>query len=158
MADIIPPDQLQNRIEYLRSKNPKLTVVATNGCFDILHIGHVRSLQKAKKLGDILVVGINSDNSVKKLKGENRPINTENDRAEILASLECIDIVSIFNELTAEIFLETVKPNVYVKGKEYDVDNLPEAKVVKKLGGKIIQIPMIPGASTTKLIENLKKI
>lgn len=158
MSEIIPQDQLQNKLEFLRSRNKDLKIVATNGCFDILHIGHIRSLQKAKTLGDILVVGLNNDESVKKIKGNSRPINTENERAEILAALSCVDIVSIFNDNTAEKFLDLVKPHIYVKGQEYDIDNLPEAKVVKKYGGKIIQIPMIPGASTTKIIENLKKI
>ena len=157
MAEIISFDQLQNKIEFLRSRNKNLKVVATNGCFDILHIGHIRSLQKAKKLGDVLVVGLNSDSSTKKIKGNERPINNENERAEVLAALDCVNIVSIFNENTAEKFLELVKPNIYVKGQEYDIDNLPEATIVKKYGGTIIQIPMIPGISTTKIIESLKK-
>ena len=158
MAEIVPIEHLQHKIEFLRSKKPDSKIVATNGCFDILHIGHVRSLQKAKSLGDILLVGLNSDSSVKKLKGNNRPINNEKDRAEILAALSCIDFVSIFNEDTAEKFLEIVKPNIYVKGGEYSVDILPEAKIVKKYGGQIVLVPMLPGLSTTKIIEkfNLK--
>ena len=158
MAEIIPIEQLSYKIDFLRSKNKDFVVVATNGCFDILHIGHIRSLQKAKSLGNILVVGINSDNSVKKLKGEERPINKENERAEILAALGCVDYVSIFGELTAENFLERFKPNIYVKGDEYDISNLPEVPVVKKYGGKIIQIPMVSGVSTTETIRKLKKI
>ena len=155
MAEIIPLDQLNNRIEFLRSKNKNIKIVATNGCFDILHIGHVRSLQKAKSLGDILIVGLNSDSSVKKLKGKDRPINSEKNRAEILTALSCIDFVSIFNEDTAEKFLEIVKPNIYVKGGEYNVDILPEAKIVKKYGGEIILFPMIPGLSTTMIIDKM---
>ena len=155
MSEILALDQLGNRIEFLRSKNKNLKVVATNGCFDILHIGHIRSLQKAKSLGDILILGLNSDSSVKKLKGKDRPINNENNRAEILAALSCIDYVSIFNEDTAERFLETVKPNIYVKGGEYNVDILPETKIVKKYGGEVVLVPMIPNSSTTKIIENL---
>lgn len=158
VAEIVPLNQLQHRIEFLRSRNKDLKVVATNGCFDILHIGHIRSLQKAKKLGDILVVGVNSDGSVKKLKGENRPINRENERAEVLAALSCIDFVSIFSEETAEKFLDLFRPDIYVKGGEYDLDNLPEVPLVTKYGGKIIQIPMVPGFSTTDTIEKLKKI
>ena len=157
MAEIISIEQLKHKIEFLRSKNPALKVVATNGCFDILHIGHIRSLQKSRSLGDVLIVGLNSDASVKKLKGNDRPINNEKDRAEILAALSCIDFVSIFNEDTAEKFLEMVKPNIYVKGGEYNPDTLPEAKVVKKYMGEIILIPMIPGLSTTKTIEKIKK-
>ena len=155
MAEVIPLDQLTNRIEFLRSKNKDIKIVATNGCFDILHIGHIRSLQKAKSLGDILIVGLNSDSSVKKLKGRDRPINNEKDRAEILGALSCIDYVSIFNEDTAEKFLEIVKPNIYVKGGEYNLDILPEAKVVKKYHGEIVLVPMIPDSSTTQIIEKL---
>ncbi|MBI3591333.1 MAG: D-glycero-beta-D-manno-heptose 1-phosphate adenylyltransferase [Candidatus Melainabacteria bacterium] len=158
MAEIIPPNQLKHKIDFLRSKNKKLVVVATNGCFDILHVGHIRSLQKAKKLGDILVVGINSDSSVKKLKGNNRPINSQNERAEILAALECIDFVTTFDEESAEKFLELFKPEIYVKGGDYDLDNLPEAVLVRNYGGKTVQFPIVPGFSTTNTIEKLKKI
>lgn len=158
MAEIIPIDHLNHKIAFLRTRNQNLVVVATNGCFDILHIGHVRSLQKAKTMGNILVVGLNSDSSIKKLKSDSRPINNENDRAEILAALDCVDIVSIFEEDTAEKFLEIVKPNVYVKGSEYNLDNLPETLIVQKYGGKAFHIPMVPGFSTTNIIEKLKKI
>lgn len=157
MAEIVPLNQLQHKIEFLRSRNKDLIVVGTNGCFDILHIGHIRSLQKAKKLGSILVVGLNNDSSVKKIKGKGRPINPENERAEVLAALDCVDIVSIFNDETAENFIELLKPNIYAKGNEYNVDNLPEAKTVKKYGGKIVQIPMVPGFSTTDLVKKFKE-
>lgn len=157
MAEIVPIDQLENKVQFLRSKNKDLKIVATNGCFDILHTGHIKSLQKAKSLGDILIVGLNSDASVKKIKGENRPINNEKDRAEILAALSCIDFVSIFHEDTAEKFLEIVKPDIYVKGGEYSVDMLPEAKIVKKYDGEIFLVPMIPDSSTTNLIKKIKK-
>ncbi len=157
MAEIIPLHQLQHKIEFLRSRNKDIKIVATNGCFDILHIGHVRSLQKAKTFGDILIVGINSDASIKGLKGDLRPINNELDRAEVLASLECINLVSIFNEKTAENFLEIVKPNIYVKGGDYDLETLPEALLVRKYNGQTIQIPLVPNSSTTKIIEKIKK-
>lgn len=158
MAEIVPIEQLSYKIEFLRSKQKDLAIVATNGCFDILHIGHVRSLQKAKTLGDLLIVGINSDSSVQKIKGSSRPINPQNERAEIIASLECVDLVSIFKEETAEKFLDMVKPNIYVKGGEYNLDNLPEVKIVKKYNGKVVTVPMIPGFSTTELIKKLKNI
>ncbi len=158
MAEIVPIEHLQHKIEFLRSRNKDLKIVATNGCFDILHIGHIRSLQKAKSLGDILIIGINSDSSVKKLKGNDRPINNEKNRAEVLAALSCIDVISIFNEQTAEKFLETVKPHTYVKGGEYNEDILPEANIVKKYGGEIFFVPMIPDFSTTELIRKMKKI
>ena len=158
MAEIVPIEHLQHKIEYLRSKNKDIKIVLTNGCFDILHVGHIRSLQKAKSMGDILAVGLNSDNSVKKIKGDKRPINNEKERAEVLAALSCIDIVTIFSEETAERFIEIVKPEIYVKGSEYNLDKLPETKIVNKYGGRIYQIPMIPNSSTTSLIEKIKKI
>ena len=158
MAEIVSIDQLGNRIEFLRSKNKDIKTVATNGCFDILHIGHIRSLQKAKSLGNILIVGLNSDSSVKRLKGKDRPINNEKNRAEILAALSCVDFVSIFNEDTAEKFLEIVKPDIYVKGGEYNLDILPEAQVVKKYGGEIVLIPMIPNSSTTSLLDKIENL
>lgn len=158
MSEKILADRLKDKIEFLRRQNKDLKVIATNGCFDILHIGHVRSLQKAKSLGNFLVVGINSDASVKKLKGDDRPINNEDDRAEVLASLSCVDIVTIFNDQTAENFLSQVKPDIYVKGGEYDLDKLAEAILVRKLGGQAIAIPMVQGSSTTTLIEKIKKI
>lgn len=158
MSEKILADRLKDKIEFLRRQNKDLKVIATNGCFDILHVGHVRSLQKAKSLGNFLVVGINSDSSVKKLKGDDRPINNEDDRAEVLASLSCVDIVTIFNDQTAENFLSQVKPDIYVKGGEYDLDKLAEAILVRKLGGQAIAIPMVQGSSTTTLIEKIKKI
>ena len=158
MAEIVSIEDLKNKIEFLRSTKLDLKVVATNGCFDILHIGHIRSLQKAKSLGNILIVGLNSDSSVKKLKGKDRPINNEKNRAEILAALSCVDFVSLFNEDTAEKFLEIVKPDIYVKGGEYNLDILPEAQVVKKYGGEIVLIPMIPNSSTTSLLDKIENL
>lgn len=158
MAEIIPLIHLQYKLDHLRSKKKDIIIVATNGCFDILHLGHIRSLQKAKTLGDYLLVGINSDSSIRELKGNSRPINNETYRAEVLAALSCVDIVTIFNEKTAEKLLEIVKPNIYVKGEDYNLDNLPEAKLVKSLGGKVIQIPNVPGYSTTEIIKKLKKV
>ena len=158
MAEVIPYKQIADRIEFLRSRNKDLKVVATNGCFDILHIGHIRSLQKAKSLGNILVVGVNGDSSVKKNKGNNRPLNNESYRTEMLASLSCVDLVTIFPEKTAENFLEIVKPDIYVKSDEYDLDNIPESRVIKKLGGKLVKVPTIPGYSTTSIIEKLKNL
>lgn len=156
MAEIIPFNRLKHKIKVLKAKNKK--IVATNGCFDILHIGHIRSLQKAKSLGDVLVVGLNSDTSVKKNKGKTRPINNEKIRAEVLSALACVDLITIFSEETANKFLEMVKPHIYVKGGEYNLKKLSEAALVRKLGGKTVQIPMIPEFSTTKLINRIKKI
>lgn len=156
MAEIIPFNRLKQKIKVLKAKNKK--IVATNGCFDILHIGHIRSLQKAKLLGDVLVVGLNSDASVRKIKGKTRPINNEKTRAEVLSALACVDLITIFSEETANKFLEMVKPDIYVKGGEYNLQKLSEAALVRKLGGKTVQIPMIHGFSTTKLISKIKKI
>ena len=158
MAEIILLNQLKYKVEFLRSNNKNIKIAATNGCFDILHVGHIRSLQKAKTLGDVLIVGINSDSSVRTLKGNSRPINNENDRAEVLAALACVDIVSIFNEQTAENFLEIVKPNIYAKGAEYDLNILPEAILVRKYSGQTIQIPLVPNLSTSNIVEKIKKI
>lgn len=138
-------------------KRQNKTVVFTNGCFDILHVGHVRYLQAARALGDCLIVGLNSDLSVRCLKGPERPINHEDDRAEVLSGLAAVDYITIFNEQTAENLVEEVKPDIYAKGGDYSVEQLPEAKIVTRYGGKIILIPEVPGRSTTNLIRKISK-
>jgi D-beta-D-heptose 7-phosphate kinase/D-beta-D-heptose 1-phosphate adenosyltransferase len=140
-----------------KAKEENAKIVFTNGCFDILHLGHVRYLKEAKKLGDILIVGLNSDSSVRKLKGNSRPYIPENERAEILASLEYVDYVTIFSELRPDKLIETVRPDVHVKGGDYKIEELPERKVVKSLRGEIIIIPPIAGRSTTSLIDKILK-
>lgn len=132
-------------------------VVFTNGCFDILHRGHLEYLQAAADLGDILVVGLNSDASVKRLKGENRPINNQNDRAFALASLVFVDAVIIFDEDTPLELIQRVKPNVLVKGGDYTVDSIVGADFVKGLGGDVQVIPFVDGYSTTHIIDKMKK-
>lgn len=132
------------------------TIVSTNGCFDILHVGHVRILKQSKALGNILVVGINSDASVKRLKGEDRPINNQDDRAELLSSLECVDFVSIFDEGTPVEFLKSVKPNIHVKGADYKPENLEETPVVESFGGEVRILPLVPQKSTTSLVEKIR--
>ena len=131
-------------------------IVFTNGCFDILHAGHVRYLAAAKNQGDILIVGLNSDASVRRLKGSTRPINGEEDRAEVLSSLHCVDYVVIFSEQTAETIVGKIKPDVYVKGADYTIDTLPEAKVVAGYGGKVAFIPLVPGRSTSNVIKKIE--
>ncbi|MBO6178309.1 MAG: D-glycero-beta-D-manno-heptose 1-phosphate adenylyltransferase [Selenomonadaceae bacterium] len=131
-------------------------VVFTNGCFDILHRGHVDYLEKARKLGDFLIIGVNSDSSVKKLKGESRPINNENDRAFVLDALKCVDAAVIFSENTAERLVSELKPDIYAKGGDYTIDTLPEGQIVLKNGGKVEIIPFVDGYSTTKTIERMK--
>ena len=130
-------------------------IVFTNGCFDILHVGHVRYLTTAKSFGDILIVGLNTDESVKMLKGENRPINNEKDRAEVLLGLKAVDYVVLFGERTAENLVSEIRPDVYVKGADYTVDKIPEAKIVQSYGGQIELVKFVAGHSTT---ETIKKI
>ncbi len=128
-------------------------VVTTNGCFDVLHLGHLRYLQAARQLGDLLVVAINSDSSVRQLKGENRPLVPEEERAEMLAGLECVDYVVIFPESTPIDLLSELKPNIHVKGGDYKLEQLIERDVVEANGGKVIVGLNVPGKSTTNLIE-----
>jgi rfaE bifunctional protein nucleotidyltransferase chain/domain len=148
-------DQLRARSAALMSTGKK--IVATNGCFDILHVGHVRYLQAARELGDVLIVGINGDNSTRELKGKGRPINNEHDRAEVVAALGCVDVVAIFPELRATCFLEQVQPAVYVKGGDYTVDSLDqsEREVLQRIGSEIRIIPFEKGYSTTGLLEKM---
>lgn len=128
-------------------------VVTTNGCFDVLHLGHLRYLQAARKLGDHLVVAVNSDDSVRKLKGENRPLVPEDERAEMLSGLECVDYVVIFPELTPIELLSELKPNIHVKGGDYKLEQLVEREIVEKNGGKVVVGINVPGKSTTNFIE-----
>ena len=128
-------------------------IVTTNGCFDVLHLGHLRYLQAARHLGDILVVAVNSDSSVRHLKGENRPLVPEDERAEMLAGLECVDYVVIFPELTPISLLSELKPNIHVKGGDYKLEQLIEREVVEASGGKVVVGLNVPGKSTTNLIE-----
>ena len=137
------------------AKNHGNIIVTTNGIFDILHIGHIRYLQEAKKLGDILVVAVNSDASTKRLKGNSRPINSENDRAEVLAALECVDFVAIFHEDNPIKILSVLKPNIHVKGGDYDISQIIEKETVEKTGGKVVLIPMVKGYSTTGIIGKI---
>ncbi len=134
------------------------TVVWTNGCFDLVHVGHIRSLTEARKLGDILVVGLNSDSSVRRLKGATRPIMPQQERAELLAALACVDAVVIFDELTPEVSLARLKPDIHCKGADYAPPHgkpVPEAKVVEAYGGQVRFLPLIPDTSTSRIIERI---
>ena len=128
-------------------------VVTTNGCFDVLHLGHLRYLQAARKLGDLLVVAVNSDSSVRQLKGENRPLVPEAERSEMLAGLECVDYVVVFPELTPIDLLDELKPSIHVKGGDYKLEQLVEREVVETNGGKVIVGLNVAGKSTTNLIR-----
>ncbi len=142
------------------AKTAGKTVVWTNGCFDLLHVGHVRNLQAARKLGDILVVGLNSDASVQKLKGENRPIVPAEQRAEVLAALECVDFVVVFDESTAELSISRLRPDIYCKGADYAPPHgkpVPEAALVESYGGRIAYLPLVPNTSTTDIVQRIRE-
>jgi rfaE bifunctional protein nucleotidyltransferase chain/domain len=129
------------------------TVVATGGCFDLLHAGHVAMLEAARRLGDCLVVCLNSDASVRRVKGPDRPLVSENDRASVLRALASVDDVVLFDEGTPVALLERLRPDVWVKGADYDVAELPEAAVMQRLGGRVVTVPYVAGLSTSSLIE-----
>jgi rfaE bifunctional protein nucleotidyltransferase chain/domain len=152
---ILTLDQLAAESGRLRSESQR--VVATNGCFDILHVGHVRYLTAARKLGDVLVVGLNGDDSVRQLKGEGRPVNREQDRAEVLAALESVDYVTIFPENRATNFLRAAAPAVYAKGGDYTADTLDpgERAVLDEFGSRIEIIPFEKGYSTSELLTRI---
>ncbi|MEV7649664.1 D-glycero-beta-D-manno-heptose 1-phosphate adenylyltransferase [Arthrobacter sp. NPDC089319] len=134
------------------------TVVATGGCFDLLHAGHARTLAAARKLGDCLIVCLNSDDSVRRLKGEERPIMNQEDRAELLLALECVDAVLVFDESTPESALERLRPDIWVKGGDYTADQLPEARLLQSWGGQTVTVPYYPARSTTGLAAALAKV
>ena len=148
---LIPKERIEDFCATLREAGQR--VVFTNGCFDILHAGHVRYLEAARALGDCLVLGLNTDASVRRLKGETRPVNTELDRAAVVGALVAVDYVVLFDEPTAELLIEKVRPAVYAKGGDYTRETLPEAKIVEKYGGEVHLIDLVPGRSTTKIIE-----
>jgi len=131
------------------------TFVVTNGCFDILHVGHARYLKKTKKFADYSIILVNSDRSVKELKGENRPVNNEDDRAELLTSLSSVDYVVIFDERSPSDLLDKIKPDVYTKGGDYNIDNLPEREIIKKNNIRVEFIDFVEGKSTTQIIERI---
>jgi D-glycero-beta-D-manno-heptose 1-phosphate adenylyltransferase len=159
-------DRSELAVEVQRRQQAGERGVFTNGCFDLLHLGHVRYLQEARALGDFLIVGLNNDGSVRSLKGPGRPLLAEMERAEILAALTCIEYVTIFAEPTAGPLVELLQPTIYVKGGDYanaqgsepDTSRLPEAKVVQAYGGIVHLIPYLPHHSTTELIAAIKRL
>ena len=156
-SKIVSAEELAAISEELRAAGKKL--VATNGCFDLLHVGHVRYLKSARALGDALVVGINGDASVKALKGNDRPLNAEQDRAEVVAALESVNYVTIFPEERASRFLERARPAIYVKGGDYRTDtlNAEERAVLEKVAAEVQILPFEAGYSTTSLIDRLQR-
>jgi rfaE bifunctional protein nucleotidyltransferase chain/domain len=152
---IIPWEQLPEWRASVRAAGKKLVV--TNGCFDLLHLGHVTYLENARNLGDVLLIGLNGDDSVRQLKGDGRPVNHENDRAGVLSALQSVDAVCIFGEVTANHFLARAQPDIYVKGGDYALDtvNHEERRTVEQAGGTIRIIPFVPGKSTTALLKKI---
>jgi rfaE bifunctional protein nucleotidyltransferase chain/domain len=152
---IIPWEKLPAWRDALRQRNQKLVV--SNGCFDILHPGHVTYLESARNLGDALLVGLNGDDAVRQCKGPGRPVNTEADRAAVLAALESISAVCVFQEATALHFLARARPDVYVKGGDYTLESINqlERQVVENAGGRIVIVPYVPGKSTTALLKRI---
>jgi rfaE bifunctional protein nucleotidyltransferase chain/domain len=155
---IIAWDNLAEWRNAARASGKRLVV--TNGCFDLLHVGHVSCLEAARNCGDALLIGVNGDQAVRQLKGPGRPINTENDRAAVLAALESVDGICIFSEPTATRFLAATQPDIYVKGGDYTLEtiNQDERRVVEQAGGKIIIIPFVPGKSTTALLSKISQL
>lgn len=155
MGQIIRRDDIVELVKNLHAQGK--TVVTTNGCFDILHVGHVRYLQKTKSFADVLIVLLNSDKSVKSIKGPTRPINCEDDRAEILCALSVVDYVVLFDEDSPRNLLDEIKPDVYTKGADYTIETLPEADIMRKNGTRVEFISFVEGKSTTNVIKKMKE-
>lgn len=153
MAKILSLDQLIEERKRLGRLGRR--VVFTNGCFDLIHPGHIRYLQEARRLGDALIVALNSDRSVRELKGEKRPILDQNERAEVMAALSCIDYVTIFDAATPREVIAALLPDVLVKGGDWDLDRIIGRDEVEAAGGKVLSLPFVEGCSTTDLIERI---
>ena len=148
-------EDLHRILEDLKKKGKR--IVFTNGCFDLLHLGHIRYLEKAKILGDILVVGVNSDHSVQNLKGPKRPILPEEERAEILSGLGCVDYITIFDEEDPLELISTLQPDILVKGGDWTKETTVGREVVERSGGEVVILPFVEGASTSNLIDTILK-
>jgi rfaE bifunctional protein nucleotidyltransferase chain/domain len=151
---ILTPEQMLGERAGLRAAGKRL--VFTNGVFDLLHVGHVRYLAQARSLGDALVVAINSDRTVRELKGPNRPVFNEAERAEILAALRCVDYVTIFDDVSPRTLIATLLPDVLVKGGDYTLDQIHGREEVEAAGGNVISLPFVQGASTSTVIERIR--
>lgn len=154
-AKILSTEQMLEERERLRAGGARL--VFTNGVFDLLHVGHVRYLAEARALGDALVVAINSDRSVRELKGPDRPVFDQAERAEILGALRCVDYVVIFDDVSPRSLIGKLLPDVLVKGGDYQIDEIHGREEVEAAGGRVIPLPFVPGASTTSLLERMKR-
>ena len=154
MKRVLNREEASKLIEDLKKQGKQ--VVFTNGCFDILHVGHMTYLQEAKEFGDYLFVGVNSDESVKRLKGPTRPINSEVDRAELLAGLKAVDYTVIFTEDTPVELIGELKPSIHVKGGDYKKEDLPETKVVESYGGRVEIVSLVEGKSTSNVVKKIQ--
>lgn len=152
MGKVLQWNEIESELSPLRNQKK---IVFTNGCFDILHIGHVKYLQEARACGDLLFIGINSDQSVQILKGPTRPIQNQSDRAEILAALACVDYVCVFNEETPLKLIESVKPQILVKGGDWHIEKIVGAEFVMSLGGSVKSLQFVDGRSTTNIIRKI---
>ena len=151
---VLDRNTLKEKVDSLRQAGKR--VVFTNGCFDLLHIGHVRYLQEARKLGDCLVVAVNSDSSVQQIKEPGRPIIPEGQRAEVVAALGCVDWVTIFAESDPLVLIRLLKPNVLVKGTDWSEEEIVGAPEVREAGGQVLRIPVEPGSSTSVILEKVR--
>jgi rfaE bifunctional protein nucleotidyltransferase chain/domain len=156
MGLVIPPTHVRDFMVEFREHQPKAKLIFTNGCFDLLHIGHIRYLQSARKLGTFLFVGLNSDNSVKMLKGDSRPLQSQLDRAEILSALGCVDAVSIFDEETPLSLIKAIRPDFLVKGGDWSKEKIVGSEFVESYGGVIKSLEFVEGHSTTSIIHKMK--
>jgi len=154
MAQILSLDELQSQRERLRRAGR--VVVFTNGCFDLLHPGHVRYLQQARALGDALIVALNSDRAVRELKGETRPILNQDERAEVMAALGCVDYVMIFDDVSPQAVIATLLPDVLVKGGDWGLDQIIGREEVEAAGGRVLNLPFVEGCSTSEIIGRIR--
>jgi D-beta-D-heptose 7-phosphate kinase/D-beta-D-heptose 1-phosphate adenosyltransferase len=153
---LVSREEIVKMCGLFRKDNKK--IVFTNGCFDILHAGHVTYLKQAKALGDLLVIGLNSDSSVNKLKGQGRPVVAENDRALVLSALRSVDFVVFFDEETPYELINSIKPDFLVKGGDYTPDSIVGADIVKDAGGEVVVIPFVEGKSTTGILDRIRNL
>lgn len=156
MDKILDTPALESLVDLMRTN--KQSIVFTNGCFDLLHPGHMDYLQKAKTLGDVLIVALNSDDSVRQIKGESRPVNSLNDRMAMLAALECVDFVTSFQEDTPYNLIDAIKPDILVKGGDYTKDEIVGADIVEDNGGEVKILDFLPGYSSSDLIKRIQKL
>ena len=155
-SKILTLEDLMVALKHLRVSGKR--IVFTNGCFDILHVGHVRYLGEARAKGDVLVLGLNSDASVKSIKSDNRPVVSQDQRAEVLAGLACVDYITIFDEADPLSLIQAIKPDILVKGADWEETNIIGSDVVKAYGGEVVRIKLVPDISTSSIIQRILKL